>query len=109
MASADGNPGMNKLARAIDAQMKRYHADITGSLEIDFGEIGKDFSLRVNSFPKPIPKGDYYVCRTIGGLSVSGSGHSHSLPKLKKGDHVLVAWVQNEICVIDVIVSSSKL
>ena len=100
MASADGNPGMNKLARAIDAQMKRYHADITGSFEIDFGEIGKDFSLRVNSFPMPIPKGDYYVCRTIGGLNV---------PKLKKGDHVLVAWVQNEICVIDVIVLSSKL
>lgn len=177
MANNDGNPGMSKLAKAIDAQMKRYHDDITGDLTIDFGIIGGDWSLQVNSFPQPIPKGDYYVCRslTMGlkddiltktqeigkahsgshqhktinaacteGGAVSGTvgeatgpaddppdppdrpvnekgsdthdgEHQHhvlvpeKMRSLKPGDHVLVAWVQNEVCVIDIIISSKKL
>lgn len=133
MAGAEGNPGISRLARAIDSQMKRYHSDIIGDLTIDFGVIGGDYSLQVNSFPHPIPKGEYYVCRqlTLGktdekltttktdgahGGHLSGDGsHSHTvvipenMRKIKPGDHVLIVWIQNEVCVIDVIVSSSKL
>lgn len=180
MAGPEGNPGMNRLARAIDAQMKRYHSDITGDLTLDFGEIGEDWSLNINSFPKPIPKGDYYICRSLilgkkdtiltktqeigkpnsgthihnmmslicpdgtvnGTVGAAGKAapdppdppdypavkqkgddgaggqdgtHQHhvlvpeKLRSLKPGDRVLVGWVQNEVCVIDIIVSSEKL
>ena len=114
MAQGDGNPGMNKMAQALNERMKKYHDDITGDLKIDFGKIGNDWSLMPNSFPKPIPKGDYMVCRLLTGVPVTSSsaqGHTHktTIPKLKKGDTVLLAWIQNEVCVVDVVVSSSKL
>ena len=96
-------------------------------LILDFGEIQANGSLVTNTFPVPIPRGDYSVCRSINGYmlgtsesswighlqenkhvhsSPSGvSSHSHdvSMPKLKPGDRVLVAWVQSEAVVIDVI------
>lgn len=107
MAVSDGNPGMSKLANAIDARMRRYHGDITGDLKIDFGVIGDDGSLVANSFPKPIPKGSYTVCRTLAGLAtaveVDGEYKAVVLPALAKGDHVLLVWVQSEPCVVDVI------
>ncbi|MFQ9896222.1 MAG: hypothetical protein ACLRWA_08705 [Lachnospira sp.] len=72
-----------------------------------------------------VPKGQYSVCRHVGGLSfeISGGGHegheeqttdhntgshTHTVkpPAVKSGDRVLVAWVQSEAVVIDVIVSS---
>ena len=116
MAQADGNPGMNKLAQALNEQMLRYHGDIVADLKIDFGKIGSDWSLQCNSFPNPIPKGDYMVCMWLTGIKLTTTtngnpSHSHSvtLPKLSKGDRVIVAWVQNEVCVIDRITSSSRL
>ena len=41
------------------------------SLILDFGEIQGDYSLLTNTYPNPIPKGDYLVCRqlTIGPTS----------------------------------------
>lgn len=116
MAQGDGNPGMNKLAQAMNERMRAFHNDITEDLKIDFGKIGNDWSLQTNSFPKAIPKGDYMVCKWLTGVSAGTSTngtypHSHTvtMPKLKKGDRVLVAWVQDDACVIDIIVSSSKL
>lgn len=142
------------------------------SLVLDFGEIKDDESLVTNTFPIPIPKGDYHVLRQLtygktgdilaktqnigkpgsgehnhlkvatlldsrgmpcSGMvgtpaagqpdppdppqSSAGSGgsegaHQHhvlvpeKMRSLKPGDRVLVAWVQNEAVVVDIIVSS---
>ena len=116
MAQGDGNPGMNKLAQAMNERIRAFHEAILQDLTIDFGKIGNDWSLQANSFPKPIPKGDYMVCRSLSGSTIETTSggtdqHSHkvTIPKLAKGDRVLLAWIQNEVCVIDVIMSSSKL
>lgn len=119
MALADGNPGINKLARALDGKMKEYHDDLTSDLKLDFGVIQNDWKLLTNSFPVPIPKKDYRVCRHLAEIKLKTETatvpthgthyHDVKLPELKKGDHVLVAWVRNDPVVIDVIVSAEKL
>jgi hypothetical protein len=92
---------------------------------LDFGEIQSNGSLVTNTFPVPIPKGDYTICRHVGGLSFEISegehpgheaqtetfhtgSHTHTVepPVVSAGDRVLVAWVESEAVVIDVIVSS---
>jgi hypothetical protein len=122
MGDFDGNPGTNKLATVLSQRMKKENES---PLVLDFGEIQSNGSLLTNTFPVPIPKGDYTVCRHVGGLSftISGGGHSghenqtathntgghsHTVapPVIKAGDRVLVAWVQSEAVVVDVIVSS---
>lgn len=99
-------------------------------LILDFGEIQANGSLITNTFPVPIPKGDYSVCRSVNGYMLATSesswtghlqddkhvhgslsgvpSHSHDvpMPKLKSGDRVLVAWVQNEAVVVDIIEKS---
>ena len=124
MEGFDGHPGTAKLAKVLSQRMKRENES---PLALDFGEIQEHYSLVKNTFPVPIPKGDYSVCRSITGYvlgtsesswtghlqedkHVHGSpsgvpGHSHDvpMPKLKPGDRVLVAWVQSEAVVIDII------
>ena len=127
----EGNPGTNKLARTLTDRMKKENES---PLVLDFGSIEPNGSLLTNTFPIPIPKGEYSVCRqlTLGatgekltetgkadsnkgrhGGHVSGDGsheHNISIPEkmrsLKAGDRVLVAWVENEAVVIDIILSS---
>lgn len=120
--SFDENAGTNKLANVLSDRMKREGET---PLALDFGEIQANGSLTTNTFPVSIPKGEYSICRHVGGLSfdISGGGHSghenqtpnvntgshtHTVapPVVKTGDRVLVAWVQNEAVIIDVIVSS---
>jgi hypothetical protein len=120
--SFDENAGTNKLANVLSERMKR---EGESSLCLDFGEIQANGSLLTNTFPVSIPKGQYTICRHVGGLSftISGGGHpgheeqtkthntgahTHTVapPVIKAGDRVLVAWVQSEAVVIDVIVSS---
>lgn len=100
MANGDGNPGMNKLARAISGRMRKVSSDIVGDLILDFGVINDDMSLQTNTFPIPIPKGEYRVCRqlTLGptndilaktqdmGMPHSGS-HIHSTMSLTCSSH----------------------
>ena len=124
MEGFDGHPGTAKLAKVLSQRMKRENES---PLALDFGEIQANYSLVTNNFPVPIPKGDSSVCRSITGYvlgtsesswtghlqedkHVHGSpsgvpGHSHDvpMPKLKPGDRVLVAWVQSEAVVIDII------
>lgn len=116
----DNHAGANKLARTLSNRMKN---ESKSSLVLDFGSINSDYSLTTNTFPVKIPKKDYTVCRHISGMSLGTSGgshggheygdgsHSHSIPvpKLKPGDRVLVAWIQSEAVVVDVIVSASSL
>lgn len=115
-----GNPGVSKLGKVLSQRMAKQRES---GLILDYGSIEGDYSLKANTFPIPIPKGDYTVCRCAGGLSFeigggqhsgheSGNGtHGHqvSLPAIKPGDRVLIAWVQNEVTVIDVIVPASGL
>lgn len=126
MEGFKGNPGINGLANVLSERMKRENES---PLVLDFGEIQANGSLVTNTFPVPIPKGDYSVCRqlTLGSegdeLTVSkrdgrhihpdteeeGSDHSHSVQIPEKmrsigaGDRVLVAWVHSEAVVIDII------
>ena len=136
-----GNPGLNKLGKVLQQRMAE---NTVAPLVLDFGEIQGDYSLLTNTYPIPIPKTDYMVCRqlTLGdtGSKLSetetdgshdvysdpypepgythigkGANHKHDvlIPEkmrwLKPGDRVLVAWVQNDAVVIDVILSATKI
>lgn len=167
----DSSTGANRLGQTIAKRIVK-HMEGESSLVLDFGEIKDDESLVTNTFPIPIPKGDYHVLRHLtygktgdilaktqnigkpgsgehnhlkvttlldsrgmpcSGMigtpaagqpdppdpphSSAGSGgsegaHQHhvlvpeKMRSLKPGDRVLVAWVQNEAVVVDIIVSS---
>lgn len=119
MAVGNGNPGVSRLAGVINKRAGQHTADAMNDLKLDFGLIQADMSLLTNTFPIAIPKGEYTVLRHVGGTTINTGysqvedhgkhRHSVELPKLKKGDHVLVAWVEQDPVVLDVIVSSSKL
>lgn len=110
----DSHAGANKLARTLQGRMKAVN---NKGLVLDFGTIENDYGLITNTFPVKIPNGEYTVCRHIKGMELFTSGgthggheegdgsHSHliSVPGLRPGNRVLVAWVQNEACVVDVI------
>ncbi len=125
MEGFKGNPGINKLAGVLSQRMK---SENESPLVLDFGEIQANGSLVTNTFPKPIPKGEYSICRqlTLGAVGEEfaetkqdgshahpeveeGGEHSHIvvLPEKMRsvgtGDRVLVAWVQNEAVVVDII------
>lgn len=108
-----GNPGINKLAGVLKNQMK---LESCRPLLLDFGTISADFSLLTDTFPLSIPKGDYVVCRSLNAgmtndcFAVIDTPHFHEVPvpegirSLQPGDRVLVAWVQNEPVVVDILV-----
>ena len=124
MEGFDGHPGTSKLASVLSQRMKRENES---PLVLDFGEIQANGSLVTNTFPVPIPKGDYSICRSVNGYTLATSesswtghlqndkhihgspsgvpAHSHDVPMpiLNPGDRVLVAGVQNEAVVVDVI------
>lgn len=143
--SGNGNPGVSKLGQVLQERMKACGAS---PLLLDFGAIQSDMSLLTNTYPIPIPKTDYTVCRqlTLGAVGAvltttandglhshgpsgehaqdSGTGaHSHTnegahthnvlipekMRKLKPGDRVLVAWVQNEAVVVDIILPAASI
>lgn len=114
MSKGKNSPNASRLA-GIMAGLGAQGNDSSGIL--DFGEIGSDKSLICNSFPIPIPKGDYLICKRLTGgtYTSSESGapddtvpHTHTvtLPGLAVGDRVLVAWVGNDAVVIDVIINA---
>lgn len=117
MEGFDGNPGTSRLASVLCRRMKMENASPPG---MEFGTIQANGSLLTDTFKIPIPKGDYSVCRLVGGLSYpitegehsghnGGDGsHRHTAypPKIRAGDRVLVVWVQNEAVVVDVILKS---
>lgn len=67
MDNFDANAGTNKLANVLSSRMQRENDT---SLCLDFGEIQGNGSLITNTFPVAIPKGQYSVCRHVGGLSL---------------------------------------
>ena len=66
--------GMEKLAKVLDSRMGEHSG---GGFSFDFGVIKKDYSLVSNTFPLPIPKKDYSVCRLLANLSTNVSGGTH--------------------------------
>lgn len=115
-----GNSGANALAKVLTERMQK---EGYSPLVIDFGEIQADGSLRTNTFPVSIPPGDYSVCKGISGFQLIVTGGAHeghtegngnhnhdvSLPAVAPGNRVIVAWVQNEAVVIDVIVPAGSI
>lgn len=120
------NPGVNRLANALQARMNR-NQEANSALVLDFGVIQGDYSLKTNTFGPPIPQSDYHVLRQLtlgptgstltetktpgqhGGHSGGDGSHSHEIKvpekmrSIKPGDRVLVAWVQSEAVVLDII------
>ena len=88
-----GNEGINKLAGVFQGRMKSMSDK---PQVLDFGTIQRDMSLVTNQFPKPIPRTDFMVCRQL----TQGI-------KLKPGDRVLVAWVGDDACVVDIILPAT--
>lgn len=129
--SGESNQGLNKLAQVMQQRMTR-NQEANGALVLDFGTIQGDMSLKTNTFSIPIPRADYHVCRqlTLGptgslltmtktqgqhGGHVGGDGsHDHEIKvpekmrSIKPGDRVLVAWVQSEAVVIDIILRGTE-
>lgn len=120
------NEGMDKLASVLTS---RIHSQTESDLIIDFGTIESDYSLKTNTFSKVIPKTDYLVCRSLcygaagtpltaaadgkhGGHAGGDGAHVHLVPDkmrtLLPGDRVLVAWVQNDAVVVDIIKPASE-
>ena len=115
MSKGDNSPGISRLAGVFQMLADKQ---VPKDLLLDFGTIQSDGSLLTNTFPIPIPKKDYQVCRHLRGHTATTSSrsvgdhgsHSHTVSiheALKKGDRVLVAWVQNDAVVIDVLVEAS--
>lgn len=110
------NVGINHLAKVIDGRVKN-NMNASSDLVLDFGDIQGDYSLLTHTFPKPIPKSDYLVCRqlTLGntgavlaGLSIDGQALIP--PKMRwlmPGDKVLVAWIQNDAVIIDIVLPAN--
>lgn len=112
----DKNTGVNKLANVLSRRMEK---EKESPLCLDFGEIQENGSLLTDTFPVPIPKGQYSVLRS---LTFGKTGecftctseeppqHTILIPETMRsitaGDRVLVAWVQNEAVVIDLVKKS---
>ena len=113
MQGFDGHQGTSRLASVLCRRMKKENES---PLVLDFGEIQANGSLVTDTFPEPIPKGDYSVCRQLT-LGMAGEKltvteekpplHTIVVPEkmqsIGAGDRVLVAWVQSEAVVIDII------
>ena len=127
--SKKGNPGINKLANVLQSQIAGASEQ---ELPLDFGIINADYSLTTNTFPLPIPKNEYSVCRAItydpsvprtetyrdgehsqpdagyGGAHINQVRLPEKMYWIRPGDKVLVAWVQNEPIIIDIVYSGDR-
>ena len=116
MSKGDNSPGISRLAGVFQTLADKQ---VPKDLKLDFGVIQGDGSLLTNTFPIAIPKKDYQVCRHLCPIPESDQwetaeaetdGHKHLFQphwKLAHGNRVLVAWVQNDAVVIDVLVEAS--
>lgn len=129
---AQNNSGANALTNTLSGMMRGIAGEMSKT-QLDFGIINADYSLTCNSFPCPVPKSDYSVCRQLlydpsvpltetyvdgdhdhyGAVPSEPHQHKVKLPKkmrwLKPGDKVLVAVMGNEFCVIDIIYDAKYL
>lgn len=122
--------GVNRLAGVLQERMYEISEKPD---TLDYGVIQSDMSILLNKFPVPIPQADYMVCRqlTLGPTDTYlthtavdgahsqpdagfGGAHEHDtlIPEkmrhLQPGDRVLVAWVDDEPCVIDLVLPATE-
>lgn len=114
MSKGDNSPGISKLAGVFQGMVSKGQ---NTSPALDFGTIQSDGSLLTDLFPVKLPKSEYQVCRHLKRrrvdtevTTVGDHGtHSHKIDTrewLKVGDRVLVAWVEDDPVVIDIILSA---
>ncbi len=129
--SEKGNPGVNKLTNVFNGMIE---AKNDKPPVLDFGIINADYSLTTNSFRQPIPKDEYSVCRSVTynpkipltetyddgehehpEATPPNSTHTHKvkLPEkmawLTPGDEGLVAWINEEAVVIDIVYNAATI
>ena len=90
MSKGDNSPGLSRFAGVMRNLAKDQ---VPTDLVIDFGIIQSNGSLLTNTAGVSIPKSDYLVLKDA---------------EIKKGNHVLVAWVQNDAVVLGKIEKASK-
>lgn len=100
-----GNQGAEQLVMALQRIADRQ---VPKDRVIDFGEIRSDHSLILDSYPVPIPQGEWSLLKHLQ-MSTEGTGwddEHESLRRLHRvyaGDRVVVVWVGNEAVVIGVL------
>ena len=113
----DEKPGTNYLANVLSGRMQKENES---PMVLDFGDIWEDGSLTTYTYPAHIPKGSYSVLRqlTLGAAgsrltdTLEADGHKHtvevpeSMRSVGPGDRVLVARVNNEYIVLDIVKKS---
>lgn len=101
----EGNQGAELLVAAI---RRIAGGQIPADRKIDFGTIRSDYSLVTDTFPVPIPRGEWSALKY---MSAEGGGES-TIPEvveikerlaLHPGDRVLISWVGNEAVVTGVL------
>lgn len=112
--------GITRLCNAINQRAAQHAERVVTGLELDIGTIQDDWKLLTNRFPVPLEPKHYHVLRTLKGLTgktykktlplntedggtVEIPAIKIKLPKLEKGDRVLVAWIRDEPIIIDVL------
>ena len=107
MSRGDNSPGLSRLASVM-----RGLAGGTGDKEliIDFGVINANGSLSTNTFPVPIPRDGYHICKHLMPYSIKVDNTTYRTTRgVAKGDRVLVAWVGGDAIVLDVVVKASAI
>ena len=114
MNPSSGNKGVNHLAQVLTGQNKKDQ-DRNSALVLDFGEImGKPCtgSIGVAASAQPDPPDPPQSNAGSGGPEGAHQHHvliPEKMRRLKPGDRVLVAWVQSEAVVVDIICPAEDL
>ena len=114
MSKGNNSPGISRLAGVMQSMVQKGK----DAPALDLAVIQENGSLLADNFPIPISAGEYQVCRHLSSryintetTSVGDHGsHSHKIEtrqKIKKGDRVLLAWVEDEPIVIDIIMTAA--
>ena len=85
------NRGNNGAVQLVTAIQKIAGQQSPQDRIADLGTIRADYSLVTDSFPVPIPRGEWFMIRRP--VTAEDSG-------LRPGDRVAVIWVGNEAVVI---------
>ncbi len=100
-----GNQGAEQLVMAL---RHITSGQVSKERVVDFGEIRSDYSLILDSYPVPIPQGEWSLLKHLQ-MSAEGTGGDDGHESLQQmhrvysGDRVVAAWVGNEAVVIGIL------
>lgn len=90
-----GNQGteafVSALCKIADTQYPKEQ-------QVDSGQIRSDYSLVMDSYPAPIPRGEWSVAKST--VLMEDGRKGTASPEIKAGARVAVVWVGNEAVVI---------